>query len=55
MTVANNNWQIENGLHLANQKQETIASRKVLQNSIEYFVEFLPEFIGGSADLLAQI
>ncbi|TXI99931.1 MAG: transketolase [Neisseriales bacterium] len=47
------NWAqiVENGLHLANQKQETIASRKASQNSIEYFAEFLPEFIGGSADL----
>lgn len=47
------NWEqiVENGLHLVNQKQETIASRKASQNSIEYFAEFLPEFIGGSADL----
>ncbi len=47
------NWEqiVEKGLHLVNQKQETIASRKASQNSIEYFAEFLPEFIGGSADL----
>jgi transketolase len=47
------NWEqiVEDGLHLVNQKQETIASRKASQNSIEYFAEFLPEFIGGSADL----
>ncbi|AUR51525.1 transketolase [Aquella oligotrophica] len=35
----------------ANDKQETIASRKASQNAIEFYAEHLPEFFGGSADL----
>lgn len=42
---------IENGIKLANDKQETIATRKASQNAIEYFAQFIPEFVGGSADL----
>jgi len=42
---------IADGVKLVNDKQETIASRKASQNAIEYFAKFLPEFIGGSADL----
>ncbi|OIO73185.1 MAG: transketolase [Zetaproteobacteria bacterium CG_4_9_14_3_um_filter_49_83] len=34
-----------------NAKAETIASRKASQNSIEGFAKFMPEFLGGSADL----
>lgn len=34
-----------------NLKAETIASRKASQNSIEAFAAFLPELVGGSADL----
>lgn len=35
----------------ANDKKETIATRKASQNAIEFFAEYLPEFLGGSADL----
>jgi len=35
----------------ADDKQETIASRKASQNAIEFYAEHLPEFFGGSADL----
>lgn len=34
-----------------NDKAETIASRKASQNAIEAFAQYLPEMIGGSADL----
>jgi transketolase len=34
-----------------NDKAETIASRKASQNAIEAFAKYLPEMIGGSADL----
>lgn len=42
---------ISDGVKLVNDKQETIASRKASQNAIEYFAKFVPEFVGGSADL----
>lgn len=42
---------VANGIKLVNDKHETIATRKSSQNSIEYFAQFLPEFVGGSADL----
>ncbi len=47
------NWEkiVADGLKLVNEKQETIATRKASQNAIEYFAQYLPEFLGGSADL----
>ena len=42
---------ITNGINLVNNKKETIATRKASQNAIEYYAQFLPELIGGSADL----
>jgi transketolase len=42
---------ISDGAKIANQKQETIATRKASQNTIEYYAKFLPELVGGSADL----
>lgn len=46
-------WQkiVDDGIKLANEKQETIATRKASQNAIEYFAKHIPEFVGGSADL----
>jgi transketolase len=34
-----------------NQKKETVATRKASQMCLNYFAKFLPEFLGGSADL----
>ncbi len=47
------NWQshAENVINQVNAKEETIASRKASQNSIEALAPILPELIGGSADL----
>ena len=47
------NWHkiVSNGIKLANEKKETIATRKASQNAIEYYAQFLPELLGGSADL----
>ena len=47
------NWDeiIKNGIKLVNDKAETIATRKASQNAIEYFAKYLPELVGGSADL----
>ena len=42
---------ILDAVKIANQKQETIATRKASQNAIEYYAKFLPELVGGSADL----
>lgn len=42
---------ITDGLKLAISKAETIATRKASLNAIEYFAKFLPELVGGSADL----
>jgi transketolase len=35
----------------AHNKKETIASRKSSQNAINFYAEYLPELLGGSADL----
>ncbi len=47
------NWQqiLDDGIKLANDKKETIATRKASLNAIEYYAQFLPEMFGGSADL----
>ncbi len=47
------NWDeiVAKGVALANEKKETIATRKASQNAIEYYAQFVPEFLGGSADL----
>lgn len=42
---------IKQGALLANEKQETIATRKASLNAIEYFAKYMPELLGGSADL----
>ena len=42
---------ISEAAKIANQKQESIATRKASQNAIEYYAKFLPELVGGSADL----
>lgn len=42
---------IYHGINLANEKKETMATRKASQNAIEYFAKYLPELVGGSADL----
>lgn len=42
---------IQDGIKLANDKKETIASRKASLNAIEFFAKHLPELLGGSADL----
>lgn len=42
---------VNQGIELANDKKETIATRKASQNAIEYFAKYLPELVGGSADL----
>ena len=42
---------ITDSVELAVSKAETIATRKASQNAIEYYAKFLPEFLGGSADL----
>lgn len=48
-----NNWQniINDAVKQAVSKAESIASRKASQNAIEYYAKFLPELVGGSADL----
>ncbi len=47
------NWDqiIIAGINLAQQQQEKLATRKASQNAIEYFAQYLPELVGGSADL----
>tara|TARA_R110002073_G_scaffold331970_2_gene517282 strand:+ start:4625 stop:6640 length:2016 start_codon:yes stop_codon:yes gene_type:complete len=47
------NWQshVESVVNQINAKEETIASRKASQNTIESLAPVLPELIGGSADL----
>lgn len=47
------NWDeiVETGIKSAIDKAETIATRKASQNAIEYFAKYLPELVGGSADL----
>ncbi len=47
------NWDklVNEYIHSANDKAESIASRKASQNAIEAFAKHLPEMIGGSADL----
>jgi transketolase len=47
------NWDqiVEDGIRLVSEKAETIATRKASQNAIEYFAKYLPELVGGSADL----
>jgi transketolase len=47
------NWNeiVANAIKLATDKAETIATRKASQNAIEYFAKYLPELVGGSADL----
>lgn len=47
------NWEeiINSGITDAAKKAETIATRKASQNAIEYYAKFLPELVGGSADL----
>lgn len=42
---------VAKGIELADDQKETIATRKASQNAIEYFSQYLPEFLGGSADL----
>lgn len=43
--------QVQQFIETTNQKAETVASRKASQLAITAFAEFLPEFLGGSADL----
>ena len=47
------NWKkiSEDLINDANTKAEKLATRKASQNSITYLADFLPEFVGGSADL----
>ncbi|MBP9743378.1 MAG: transketolase [Burkholderiales bacterium] len=47
------NWNeiINKGIHEANNSAKSIASRLASQNAIEYYAKFLPELVGGSADL----
>ncbi len=47
------NWHeiVNNAILKATEKKETIATRKASQNAIEYFAKYLPELVGGSADL----
>lgn len=42
---------ISDAVTTANQKKETIATRKASQNAIEFYAKHLPELVGGSADL----
>lgn len=42
---------INGAVKLATDKAENIASRKASQNALEYYAKFLPELVGGSADL----
>ena len=42
---------LQEGIKLVTDKKETIATRKASQNAIEYFAKYLPELVGGSADL----
>lgn len=42
---------IADGVNLTVSKAENIATRKASQNAIEYYAKFLPELVGGSADL----
>jgi transketolase len=47
------NWQqiVQDGVSFAIKKHETIATRKASQNALDYYAQFLPELLGGSADL----
>lgn len=47
------NWsaQADGALQAANEKQQTIATRKASQQCINYYAPILPELMGGSADL----
>lgn len=47
------NWSeiINKAIHEANNNAKSIASRLASQNAIEYYAKFLPELVGGSADL----
>jgi transketolase len=47
----NFNQIIADGINLAVGTAESIASRKASQNAIAYYAKFLPELVGGSADL----
>lgn len=42
---------IQDGVNIALTKAESIATRKASQNAIEHYAKFLPELVGGSADL----
>ena len=42
---------IQDGIALAANTAESIATRKASQNALEYYAKFLPELVGGSADL----
>ncbi len=47
------NWanKAKNLIQTLCEKKETMATRKASQRCIQYFADFLPEFMGGSADL----
>ena len=47
------NWNdvVNNYIKETSEKAESIASRKASQNAIEAFAKYLPEMVGGSADL----
>lgn len=51
--VLPDNWQeiIDNGIIKTLEKKESIATRKASQNALEYYARYLPELVGGSADL----
>lgn len=42
---------IQEAVQLANEKKETIATRAASAKAIEFFAKYLPELVGGSADL----
>lgn len=45
---------IADAVSITNEKRESIASRKSSLNAIEYYAKYLPELVGGSADLTAS-
>lgn len=51
-----NNWNeiVDSAIIFANEKKETIATRKASQNSLDFFAQYLPELLGGSADLTSS-
>ncbi len=51
--VLPDNWQeiVDNGIIKTLEKKESIATRKASQNALEYYARYLPELVGGSADL----